>query len=346
MLKIKKIEKKISVYDMEVKDNHNFFANGILIRNCEIVQHTKPIHSLEDEDGEIGVCILSALNLLEIKNDEELRSSCDIVIRLLEELIDYQEYPVKAAENFCKKRRSLGIGVTNFAAWLAKQKLFYDNEQALSVVDELFEKTQYYMLCTSNELAKEKGECERFADTKYAQGLLPFEWANKNGIGLIDRPHSMDWEALREDIKKWGLRHSTLSTIQPCESSSVIQNSTNGIEPIRKIITFKKAKNGTLKQLAPMYPRYKNYYTLAFDIKSNDCINKLAAIMQKWIDMSISLNHYYNYAHYQDGQIPRSVIVRDLITAYKYGIKTLYYANSPDGDSDVAGSCSSGSCAI
>ena len=343
---IKQFDKKIDVYDLEVEDNHNFFANGILIKNCEIVQHTKPIHSLEDEEGEIGVCILSALNLLEIKNDEELRSSCDIVIRLLEELIDYQEYPVKAAENFCKKRRSLGIGVTNFAAWLAKQKLFYDNEQALSVVDELFEKTQYYMLCTSNELAKEKGECERFADTKYAQGLLPFEWANKNGIGLIDRPHSMDWEALREDIKKWGLRHSTLSTIQPCESSSVIQNSTNGIEPIRKIITFKKAKNGTLKQLAPMYPRYKNYYTLAFDIKSNDCINKLAAIMQKWIDMSISLNHYYNYAHYQDGQIPRSVIVRDLITAYKYGIKTLYYANSPDGDNDVAGACSSGSCAI
>lgn len=129
-------------------------------------------------------------------------------------------------------------------------------------------------------------------------------------------------------------------------NSSVIQNSANGIEPIRKIITFKKAKNGTLKQLIPMYPRYKNYYTLAFDIKSNDCINKMAAIMQKWIDMSISLNHYYNYSHYPDGQIPRSVIVRDLITAYKYGIKTLYYANSPDGDNDVAGACASGSCSI
>lgn len=491
MIKITKKTQKFDVYDLEVEQNHNFFANGILVKNCEIVHHTKPLTSLQDEEAEIGVCILSSINILEIKNEDELKSTCNIIVRLLEELIDYQQYPVKAAENFCKNRRSLGVGVTNFAAWLAKQKLLYDSEQALPIVDSLFEKIQYYMLKTSNELAKEKGACSKFADTKYARGLLPFDWANKNALGLVCQPLSMDWEQLRADIKTYGLRHSTVSTQMPVESclkkstkirtnygdldfhqicekgsinwqmiendnavgwhelvtpikvdtrdgfkivekiyyngiaqifqiklvekyekiyctsqhkffsldyddwisaenlsigdeiiggtiedvsymradhtydlevadvheyfsadfvlnhnSSVITSSTNGIEPIRKIITFKKAKNGTLKQLAPMYPRYKNYYTLAFDIQSNDCINKLAAIMQKWIDMSISLNHYYNYAHYPDGQIPRSVIVRDLITAYKYGIKTLYYANSPDGDLDAAGSCASGSCSI
>lgn len=314
---------------------------------CNEVTHPLiPIRSLHDENGEIGICILGALNLLEIKNDEELEQACSIIVQLLNNLIDYQEYPVKAGENFAKKRRSLGVGITNVAAFLAKNKLYYEDAGSLTLLDEWMEKVQFFLLKESCNLAKQNGPCEKYSDTKYSQGLLPIDWANKNAQELVQRPLSMDWEWLREQIKLYGLRNSTLTAIMPCESSSVIQNSTNGIEPVRKLLSIKKAKNGTLKQIVPNYSRYKNYYTLAFSITDNECITKIAAILQKWVDMAISTNHYYNYSHHENGLIPISVLVKDLMISYKYGLKTLYYANSPDGDDDLAGGCNGGGCSV
>lgn len=313
---------------------------------AEITHPTVPIKKIDDPDGEIGICILGAINLLEIKSDDELEKACSIIVRLLDNLIDYQEYPVLAGENFTKNRRSLGVGITNLAALLAKNKIYYEDPQALNLIDEWMEKIQFFLLKESCCLAKEKGKCNKYEDTKYSQGLLPIDWANKNAKALVSRPLSMDWEWLRAEIAENGLRNSTLSAIMPCESSSVIQNSTNGMEPVRKLLSIKKAKNGTLKQIVPNFARYKNYYTLAFSITDNECITKIAGTMQKWVDMAISTNHYYNYSHYENGLIPISTLVKDLILSYKYGLKSLYYANSPDGDEDVAGGCSGGGCSV
>lgn len=312
----------------------------------EVTHPLIPINNLDDNNGEIGICILGALNLLEIKNDEELEKACTIIVQLLNNLIDYQEYPVKAGENFAKNRRSLGVGITNMAAFLAKNKLYYEDAACLPLLDEWMEKIQFFLLKESCALAKHTGACPKFNETKYANGLLPIDWANTQAKSLVDRPLSMDWEWLREEIKKYGLKNSTLTAIMPCESSSVIQNSTNGIEPVRKLLSIKKAKNGTLKQVVPNYSRYKNYYTLAFTMTNNECITKIAATLQKWIDMAISTNHYYNYTQYDQGLIPISVLVKDLLIAYKYGLKTLYYANSPDGDEDAAGGCAGGGCSV
>ena len=210
------------------------------------------------------------------------------------------------------------------------------------------EQIQWNLINASCELAEEKGACEKFADTKYAKGLLPIDWYKREVDQLIKPKYNMDWEGLRERVKEHGLRHSTLSAIMPCESSSVIQNSTNGIEPVRSLLTHKKAKNGVLKQLVPNYHMRKNYYTLAWDITDNSAIMNVAAVIQKFVDMSMSTNLYYNYSHYEDGNIPLSVLIRDQIYGYKYGLKNFYYANTPDGDGDTEKgmNCESGACAI
>ena len=271
-----------------------------------------------------------------------------MAVKTLESVIDYQNYPVLAGENFTKNRRSLGIGVTNLAGFLAKNKLKYDDKAALELVHETMEQIQWNLINASCELAEEKGPCEKFEDTKYAEGLMPIDWYKKDVDELIKPSYNMDWEGLRERIKEHGLRHSTLSAIMPCESSSVIQNSTNGIEPVRSLLIHKKAKNGVLKQLVPNYHMRKNYYTLAWEMTDNQAIMNIAAVIQKFVDMSMSTNLYYNYSHYEDGNIPLSVLIKDQVYGYKYGLKNFYYANTPDGDGDTEKDmgCEGGACSI
>lgn len=314
----------------------------------EIIQPTNPIKSIDDKEGEIGICILSALNLLELDNDKDIEDACTFAVRTLDAVIDYQEYPVTAGKTFTTLRRSLGIGITNLAGFLAKHKLFYNDEKALHVMHEMMEKIQWHLINASCELAKEKGRCDKFDDTKYAQGLLPIDWYKKTVDELVQPKYVMDWESLRERVKTYGLRHSTLSAIMPCESSSVIQNSTNGIEPVRSLLLHKKAKNGVLKQLVPNYHMRKNYYTLAWDMRDNKAIMNIAAVIQKFVDMSMSTNLYYNYSHYENGNIPLSVLIKDQIYGYKYGLKNFYYCNTPDGDGETEKgmNCESGACAI
>ena len=343
------------IYTMNIDNanEHGSWNIPVYMSNLcqEIIHPTKPISSIDDENGEIGICILSALNLLELENDKDIEDACKLAVRTLENIIDYQDYPVKAGENFTKNRRSLGIGITNFAGFLAKNRLTYDDPSTLTLVHETMEKIQWHLLNESCKLAEEKGSCSKFCDTKYAHGLLPIDWYKKSVDELVKPVYNMDWEGLRSRIQKFGLRHSTLTAIMPCESSSVIQNSTNGIEPVRSLVSYKKAKNGVLKQLVPNYASRKNYYTLAWDMKDNKAILNICAILQKFVDMSISVNLYYNYSHYPEGNIPLSILIKDQVYAYKYGVKNFYYCNTPDSDGSTekdmsASSCESGACAI
>jgi len=349
MLKIKRTQKKIPVYDLTVENTHNFYANGILLSNCqEIIHPTKPISNIEDSEAEIGICMLSAINLLEVNSDEDIQFACSVAIRSLDSVIDYQDYPVAAGENFTKNRRSLGIGITNLAGFLAKHKVFYYDIAALYLIHETMEKIQWHLLNESCKLAEKYGACPKFNETKYAHGLLPIDWYKKTVDNLVKPTYNMDWEDLRERIKKYGLRHSTVSAIMPCESSSVIQNSTNGIEPVRSLLSYKKAKNGILKQIVPNYAHRKNYYTHAWSMPDNKGMINIAAVIQKFVDMSISLNLYYNYMNYPEGNIPLSVLIKDQIYCYKMGIKNLYYCNTPDSDGDTEKdtNCAGGACSI
>jgi len=310
----------------------------------EILQPTYPLDSVNDTDGEIGVCILSAINLLETKEDE-LEDVCTYIVRSLNELIDYQLYPFPAAEQFCKNKRSLGVGVTNFAAYLASKKLNHESPEAIQVTNNLWEKIQYYLLKASCELAKETGRAADFDDTFYADGWLP---CDKKVHNSLDFSLTMDWESLRADIKKYGLKDCTVSAQMPCESSSITQCSTNAMEPVRDFVTEKEAKNGIKKVLIPKYPKNKQHYVRAFDMKSNDNLIKINAAAQRWIDMSISLNTYMNYSNYENKTIPLSAVVRDILNCYKYGIRTMYYLNTNDGRADGVKqeSCESGACSI
>ena len=314
----------------------------------EIIHPTVPIKDINDPEGEIGICILSAINLLELNSDDDIAKACEVAVKSLESVIDYQEYPVLAGENFTKNRRSLGVGITNLAGFLAKNKMFYGDKESFTLIHETMEKIQWNLINESCKLAEEHGPCAKFEDTKYAEGLLPIDWYKKSVDKLVKPKYTCDWEGLRKRIKEHGLRHSTLSAVMPCESSSVIQNSTNGIEPVRNLLSYKKAKNGILKQLVPNYYSKKNYYTKAWDMQGNEAILNTAAIIQKFVDMSMSTNLYYNYAHYEEGNIPLSELIKDQIYGYKLGLKNFYYANTPDGDGDTEKDmgCDGGACSI
>ena len=322
----------------------------------EVLHPTKPLQHPDDKNAEIGICILSAINVLEIQSDAEMEKVCDIIVRILDQLIDYQDYFLPAAENFTKNRRSLGIGITNFAAYLAKQGVKYTDDEAPNVADELMEKVQYYLLSSSCDLSSEKGRCPKFNKTKYSQGWLPIDNYKKEIDEFVTRKNSMDWEGLRARIKEFGLRHSTVSAIMPCESSSVIQCSTNGIEPIRSYITYKKSKARTLPVIVPNYASYKNKYTLAYEMEDNTGLIKIVGALQKWVDMSISANMYYNYAHYENGALPDSKVIKEILLAYKLGWRTGYYNNTDDGDKQSFNEeehndnnddgCESGACAL
>jgi ribonucleoside-diphosphate reductase alpha chain len=317
----------------------------------EILHPTKPLQHLNDENAEIGICILSAINVFEIQSDAEMEKVCDVIVRLLDQLIDYQDYFLPAAENFTKNRRSLGIGITNFAAYLAKHGIKYTDENAPNAADELMEKIQYYLLSASCNIASEKGMCSKFSKTKYSKGWLPIDSYKKEIDEFVTRKPSMDWEKLRANIKQYGLRHSTVSAIMPCESSSIIQCSTNGIEPIRSYFTYKKSKARTLPVIVPNYSSLKNKYTLAYEMKDNEGLIKIVGALQKWVDMSISANMYYNYSHYENGALPDSKVIKEILMAYKLGWRTGYYNNTDDGDKQSVGdevnsNCESGACAL
>ncbi len=326
---------RIYIMNIDHCNTHSSFKDIVTMSNLcqEITLPTKPIQHI-DGDGEIALCILSAINLGILRDLDELESLCDLSVRSLDEIIEHQEYPVRAAEISTKARRSLGIGYIGLAHYLARNKVMYSEKAAWKIVDELSEAFQYYLLKASNELAKEKGKCEYFNRTKYSDGILPIDTYKKEVDEIVTRKLSYNWEKLRKDIVEHGLRHSTLSAQMPSESSSVVSNETNGIEPPRDFISIKKSKKGPLKQVVPNYNQLKNFYTLLWDMKSNEGYINVVAVMQKYFDQAISGNWSYNPQNYDSGQTPLSEMINDLLTTYKYGWKTSYYQNTYDGKKD------------
>jgi len=322
---------RIYIMNIDHCNSHSSFTDKVNMSNLcqEITLPTDPIEHIDGE-GEIALCILSAVNVGIVK-EEEMEDLCDLAVRGLEELIDYQEYPVEAAADSTLARRSLGIGYIGLAHFLAKNKVKYNDPQALELVHRLTERFQYYLLKASNEIAKEKGACEWFSRTKYAQGILPIDTYKSDVDELVKPKYDMDWEKLRADILANGLRHSTLTAQMPSESSSVVSNATNGIEPPRDYLSVKKSKKGTLKQIVPQYSHLKSAYTLLWDMQDNAGYINVVAVMQKFFDQAISGNWSYNPENYENGEVPISVMARDLLQTYKYGWKTSYYQNTMDG---------------
>jgi len=326
---------RIYIMNIDHTNTHSSFKDMVRMSNLcqEITLPTDPLQHIDGE-GEIALCILSAINLGQLKNKEDLENLCDLSVRGLEELIDLQNYPVKAAEISTKARRSLGIGYIGLAHFLAKNKVKYDSPEAWKIVDEYTEAFQYFLLKASNELAKEKGACSLFNRTKYSDGTLPIDTYKKDVDSIVKRKLSYDWNTLRQDIKEHGLRHSTLSAQMPSESSSVVCNETNGIEPPRDYLSIKKSKKGPLKQIVPGYPNIKNHYTLLWDMQGNEGYINIVAVMQKYFDQAISGNWSYNPEQYDGNEVPLSVMAKDLLTTYKLGWKTSYYQNTYDSKRD------------
>ncbi len=356
---------RMYVMNIDNANTNSPFIEKLKMSNLclEIILPTSPIEKIYDIDdkketegqssGEIALCTLAAFNLGNIKSWPELHNVAEYIVRVLEYVIENQDYPINAAKKMLK-RRSIGVGVTNFAYWLAKQGIKYSDKESLFYTDELFENIQYSLLKASNKLSQEFGKCEWFDKTTYSKGILPIDRYNKNVDELVKRDYSCDWELLRENILKHGLRNSVLTAIMPSESSSVIQNATNGIEPIRSLVITKKSKSGLYKQVAPECIKLKNKYELAFEMRgsdgelSNRGYTNIVAVIQKWIDQAVSSNHYY---HYSNDGISIGGVIKDILYSYKYGLKTLYYANTDDkktdnldkmGESD----CESGACSI
>ena len=328
---------RIYLMNIDHCNSHSSFKDKVSMSNLcqEITLPTDPIDHIDDAGGEIALCILSALNVGKINRLDELEELCDLSVRGLEELIDYQDYPVAAAERSTLARRSLGVGYIGLAHYLAKNKVKYDDPEAWKLVHDLSEAFQYYLLKTSNEIAKEKGACEYFDHTKYSDGILPIDTYKKDVDDIVPNVLNYDWDTLRTDIKEHGLRHSTLSAQMPSESSSIVSNATNGIEPPRDFVSIKKSKKGPLKQVVPGFPYLKSNYTLLWDMPSNEGYIKVTAVMQKFFDQGISGNWSYNPENYPDNEVPTSVMAQDWLTTYKYGWKTSYYQNTYDAKKDT-----------
>tara|TARA_Y200000002_G_scaffold172337_1_gene142232 strand:+ start:264 stop:2585 length:2322 start_codon:yes stop_codon:yes gene_type:complete len=327
---------RIYLMNIDHCNTHSSFKDMVRMSNLcqEITLPTVPIQHIDDSEGEIALCILSAINVGKVRSDKELEELCDLSVRGLEELIDYQRYPVKAAELATKARRSLGVGYIGLAHYLAKLGFKYDSQEAWDAVHGLSESFQYYLLKASNAIAKEKGACSGFDRTKYHDGILPIDTYKSDVDEICSGELQHDWDSLRSDISTYGLRHSTLSAQMPSESSSVVSNATNGIEPPRDYLSIKKSKKGPLKQIVPSYGSLKNSYTLLWDMESNKGYINIVAVMQKFFDQAISGNWSYNPEHYPDNEVPVSVMAQDLLTTYKYGWKTSYYQNTHDMKSD------------
>ena len=327
---------RIYIMNIDHCNTHSSFKDKVEMSNLcqEITLPTYPLQHIDDLTGEIALCILSAINVGKINKLDDLEDLCDLAVRGLEELIDYQDYPVKAAEIATKARRSLGVGFIGLAHYLAKLEAPYDSQEAWDAVHSLSEAFQFYLLKASNTLAKEKGHCEYFGRTKYSDGILPIDTYKKDVDEISNVPLNYDWEGLRKSILEAGLRHSTLSAQMPSESSSVVSNATNGIEPPRAFLSAKKSKKGVLKQIVPSYSTLKNHYTLLWEMGSNKGYINVVAVMQKFFDQAISGNWSYNLEDYPDREVPTSVIANDFLTTYKYGWKTSYYHNTYDSKHD------------
>ena len=335
MLKERAETGRIYIMNIDHCNTHSSFKDLVTMSNLcqEITLPTTPLQHIDGE-GEIALCILSAINVGKLVYFDDLDGLCDLSVRALDEIIEHQGYPVKAAEISTKSRRSLGIGYIGLAHYLARLGYNYGEKGAWEAVDELTEYFQYYLLKASNNLAKEKGKCEYFAKTKYSDGVLPIDTYKKDVDEIVNRKYSCDWESLRKDIIEHGLRHSTLSAQMPSESSSVVSNATNGIEPPRDFLSVKKSKQGPLKQVVPQYSTLKSKYTLLWWQTSNSGYINIVAVMQKYFDQAISGNWSYNPENYEENQVPLSEMAKDLLTTYKYGWKTSYYQNTYDGKSD------------
>ena len=327
---------RIYIMNIDHCNSHSSFKDKVEMSNLcqEITLPTYPIQHIDDEHGEIALCILSAINVGKVKSDEELEELCNLSVRGLDELIDYQKYPVRAAEVATKARRSLGVGFIGLAHYLAKLGFKYESQEAWDAVHGLSESFQYYLLKASNQLAKEKGYCEYFGRTKYSDGILPIDTYKKDVDEISSQELQHDWEGLRASILEHGLRHSTLSAQMPSESSSVVSNATNGIEPPRDYLSVKKSKKGPLKQIVPSYQSLKNNYTLLWEMPDNTGYINVVSVMQKFFDQAISGNWSYNPSNYPNNEVPVSVMANDLLTTYKYGWKTSYYQNTYDNKTD------------
>jgi ribonucleoside-diphosphate reductase alpha chain len=327
---------RIYIMNIDHCNTHSSFKDKVEMSNLcqEITLPTKPLQHIDDPNGEIALCILSAINIGKLRNLDELEELCDLSVRGLDALIDFQGYPVKAAEIGTKNRRSLGVGFIGLAHYLARNKVGYDSPEAWNLVHDLTEAFQYYLLKSSNQLAKELEPCGYFDRTKYSSGILPIDTYKTEVDGIVPHNLKYDWESLRESIVSYGLRNSTLSAQMPSESSSVVSNATNGIEPPRGYLSVKKSKKGPLKQIVPQYNTHKSHYTLLWDMESNEGYIKIVAGMQKFFDQAISGNWSYNPENYKDNEVPVSVMANDLLTTYKYGWKTSYYQNTYDNKND------------
>jgi ribonucleoside-diphosphate reductase alpha chain len=331
---------RIYIMNIDHCNSHSsFFEDTAKINMSNLCQEitlpTTPLTSPNDEEGEVALCILSAINVGNLTNDlKELPELCDLAVRALDEVIDYQHYPIPAAEISTKKRRSLGIGFIGLAHFLAKNKVKYNDPEAWKLVHRLTEHFQFNLLKTSIQLSKEKGSCDGWNETKYFGGLMPIDHYKKDVDELVKPEYECDWESLREELVKHGVRNSTLSAQMPSESSSVVSNETNGIEPPRDYLSIKKSKKGPLKQIVPGYPYLKNNYTLLWDMPNNDGYIKVVAVMQKFFDQAISGNWSYNPENYENNEVPLSEMAKDMLTTYKYGWKTSYYQNTYDSKTD------------
>jgi ribonucleoside-diphosphate reductase alpha chain len=317
----------------------------------EIALPTQPMDDINDPKGEIALCTLSAFNLGAIESLDELEGLSDLVVRALDSLLDYQNYPMPAAYNATIGRRTLGIGVINYAYYLAKNGVYYSNGSANNLTHRTFEAIQFNLLKASNELAKEKGACPKFNETRLSQGILPIDTYKKSIDDITGEPLHLDWEELRASIKKHGVRNSTVSALMPSETSSQISNATNGIEPPRGLISIKASKDGILKQVVPEYQRLKDNYELLWNIPNNEGYLQLVGIMQKFIDQTISANTNYDPSKFEGGKVPVKQILKDILTAYKLGVKTMYYHNTRDGASENMieledEDCEGGACKI
>ena len=343
---------RIYVMNTDHANSHSSFNVPVYMSNLcqEILLPTSPIKHIDKrEEGEIALCILSAVNVGALRNLNELEGICENIVRSLDYIIDNQFYPVEASKNMFL-RRSIGVGITNLAYYIAKNGYTYEDKETIELVDELAEALQYYLLKASVTLAKELGKCVLFEETKYSKGILPIDTYCKEVDNICKRKLSFDWEQLRKDIKEHGLRNSTLTALMPCESSSLVTNSTNGIEPPRSLVSVKKSKQGLIPQVVPEIAKLKNKYTLAYNMENNTGYINICAVLQKYFDQSISANHYYNFARYEEGNLPMSVVAKDILYSYKMGLKTLYYANTDDGKSDNIEEedtgCAGGACKL
>ena len=329
---------RIYLMNVDHANEHGSFTDAAPIKMsnlcCEITLPTTPLKDIHDESGEISLCTLAAINWGKIRKPADFEKPCTLAVRALDALLDYQDYPIRAAAIGTRNRRPLGIGIINFAYWLARNDTNYSNPN-LELVHEYAEAWSYYLIKASVDLAEEVGSCPLDHQTKYAYGTMPIDTYKKDVDELVAPNYKMPWSILASRALSSGIRNSTLMALMPAETSAQISNSTNGIEPPRALISIKQSKDGVLKQVVPELKRLKNKYELLWDQKSPEGYLKIMAVLQKFIDQAISVNTSYNPRHYEDEKIPMSEMIKHILMHYKYGGKTLYYFNTFDGAGEI-----------